>query len=447
LKDQLSAVVRKLKRVAVNQETGRVTHVTGNLIVSKGPSASIGDLCFLEPGNGKERIPVEVVGFRDSNLLLMPLGEVTSIDNGTIVVASSGEENVAVGSSLLGRVVDGLSRPIDGKGPLQNLSFAPLHSPPPSPMLRARINRPLPLGVKVIDGFALCGRGQRLGIFAAAGVGKSTLLGMMARGTEADVNVIALIGERGREVRDFIERDIGPEGMKRTVVVVSTSAEPPLLRIRAAFAATAIAGHFREQGKDVLLMMDSLTRVAMAQRDIGLAVGESSVRGYTPSVFTLLPRLLERSGTSDKGTVTGLYSVLVEGNDMDEPVSDAVRGMLDGHFVMSRAMAESGYFPAVDVSASLSRLMSEVATPEHQAMARRYRRLLSAYRDVEDLILTGNYSPGSDPLTDDAVRLKTQMRDFIVQPVDKIVPFEQTLTSLSKLVALKNLKHNKAKVL
>lgn len=444
MNDPLSGVSRKLKRVAVNKETGRVTHVTGNLIVSKGPRASIGDLCSLEPGNGKESVPVEVVGFKDSDLLLMPLGEITSIDNGTIVVASSGVEKVAVGASLLGRVVDGLSRPIDGKGPLEDPSFAPLHSPPPSPMLRARISKPLPLGVKAIDGFSLCGRGQRLGIFAAAGVGKSTLLGMMARGTEADVNVIALIGERGREVRDFIERDIGPEGMKRTVVVVATSAEPPLLRIRAAFAATAIAGYFREQGKDVLLMMDSLTRVALAQRDIGLAVGESSVRGYTPSVFTLLPRLLERSGTSDKGTVTGLYSVLVEGNDVDEPVSDAVRGLLDGHFIMSRELAESGYFPAIDVSASLSRLMSEVATSEHLAMAQRYRRLLSAYKEVEDLILTGNYSSGSDQLTDEAVRLKTKMRDFIVQPVDKIVPFEQTLASLSKLISLRSVKHKKS---
>ena len=422
MNNSLSALSSKFKRVVVNQETGRVTHVTGNLIVSKGPKASIGDLCLLEPGNGKDPVPVEVVGFRDSELLLMPLGEITSIDNGRIVVNRCGVEKVAVGPALLGRVVDGLSRPIDGKGPLKDPSFRPLHSPPPSPMLRARINRPLPLGVTAIDGFSLCGRGQRLGIFAAAGVGKSTLLGMMARGTEADVNVIALIGERGREVRDFIERDIGPEGMERTVVVVSTSAEPPLLRIRAAFAATSIAEYFRDEGKDVLLMMDSLTRVALAQRDVGLAIGESAVRGYTPSVFTLLPKLLERSGTSDKGTVTGLYSVLVEGNDIDEPVSDAVRGLLDGHFVMSREMAESGYFPAVDISASLSRLMSEVATPEHLALSRHYRRLLSAYKEVEDLILTGNYSPGSDKLTDEAVSLRAKMREFIVQPVDKITP-------------------------
>ena len=430
----LSSIVRKLEHLEIDHGAGRVTHVTGDLIVSNGPRASIGDLCYLEPGKGRARIPVEVVGFRDSNLLLMPLGEMSAVDNSTIVISHGAPGNILAGESLLGRVIDGLCRPIDGKGPLNCTSTVPLHSPPPPPMARKRISRPLPMGVSAIDGFSLCGRGQRLGIFAAAGVGKSTLLGMIARGTEADVNVIALIGERGREVRDFIERDIGPEGMKRTVVVVATSAEPPLLRIRASFAATAIAGYFRSQGKDVLLMMDSLTRVAIAQRDVGLAIGEGAVRGYTPSVFTLLPRLLERSGTSEKGTITGLYSVLVEGNDIDEPVSDTVRGLLDGHLVLSRKMAESGYFPAIDISASLSRLMSEVATKEHLALARRYRQLLSAYREVEDLILTGNYREGADPLVDEAVRIKGQMRNFIVQAVDRTVPFEQTVESLGNLL-------------
>jgi len=430
----LDGIEGRLARIPLDRPVGRVTRVLGNLVESDGPDVALGDLCRLEPGQGAGHVPAEVVGFHGRRILLMPLAEMLRLDNRTLVVPTGSQRDVPVGMALVGRVIDGLGRPMDDKGPLSAAATYPLHAAPPPPLARRRITEPRPLGIRAIDAFALCGRGQRVGIFAAAGVGKSTLLGMMARGTAADVNVIALIGERGREVLDFIERDLGPDGMARSVVVVATSAEPSLLRVRAAFLATALAEYFRDQGRDVLLMMDSLTRFALAQRDIGLAVGEQpTTRGFTPSVFTQLPRLLERSGAARCGSITGLYTVLVEGNDPDEPVADTVRSILDGHLILSRQLAEAGQYPAIDVSASLSRLMRDVAGPEHLRAADRFRKLLAAYRDVEDLVLTGSYRPGSNARADEAIARRDAMRAFLCQDVTAPAAFDDTLARLRSL--------------
>ena len=430
----LESLESRLLRQRLDRPLGRVTRVLGSLVESDGPDLSLGSLCSLEPGRGAHHIPAEVVGFHGNKILLMPLSEMAGLDNRTLVVPTGTAHDVPVGPGLIGRVLDGLGFPIDGKGELLSQKSYPLHSTPPPPLSRRRITEPLPLGVRAIDAFTLCGRGQRVGIFAAAGVGKSTLLGMVARGSAADVNVIALIGERGREVRDFIERDLGPEGMARSVLIVSTSAEPSLLRVRAAFLATAIAEYFRDEGKDVLLMMDSLTRFALAQRDIGLAVGEQpTTRGYTPSVFSQLPRLLERSGTSASGTITGLYTVLVEGNDPDEPVADTVRGLLDGHIILSRQLAEQGQYPAVDVCASLSRLMRTIASQEHLDLAQKYRQLLAAYREIEDLVLTGSYREGTNARADEALAKKEAMASLLCQDCDDLTSYEDTLKALRDL--------------
>ena len=434
----LDSLVSRLDRQQLDRPLGRVTRVLGSLVESDGPDLSMGSLCSLEPGRGAGHIPAEVVGFNGNKILLMPLAEMAGLDNRTLVVPTGTAHDVPVGHGLIGRVIDGLGRPIDGKGELFSSKSYPLHAKPPPPLSRRRITEPLPLGIRAIDAFTLCGRGQRVGIFAAAGVGKSTLLGMVARGSAADVNVIALIGERGREVRDFIERDLGPEGMARSVLIVSTSAEPSLLRVRAAFLATAIAEYFRDEGKDVLLMMDSLTRFALAQRDIGLAVGEQpTTRGFTPSVFSQLPRLLERSGTSAEGTITGLYTVLVEGNDPDEPVADTVRGLLDGHIILSRQLAEQGQYPAIDVCASLSRLMRAIASEEHMALAHQYRQLLAAFREVEDLILTGSYREGSNAKADEAIARRKDMEAFLCQDCDDLTSMKATMGNLRRLFGQK----------
>ncbi len=424
----------RIKRMNLDTKIGRVTRIVGNLVESDGPEVSLGDICLLEPGRGIEAQPAEVVGFSGNKILLMPLSELTSLDNRTLVRPTGGANEVSVGPELIGRVIDGLGRPIDDGAPIECSEKYPLHALPPPPLSRRRIVDTLSFGVRAMDAFITCGKGQRLGIFSAAGVGKSTLLGMVARGSTSDVNVIALIGERGREVRDFIERDLGPEGMARSILVVSTSAEPPLLRIRAAFVATAIAEYFRDKGQDVLLMMDSVTRFALAQRDIGLAVGEQpTTRGFTPSVFSQLPRLVERSGTSREGSITGIYSVLVEGNDHDEPVADALRGLLDGHIVLSRSLAEKGQYPAIDVCASLSRLQREVVTAKHLKLAARFRSLLAAYNEVEDLILTGAYREGSDPRADEAIGKRRVMADFLSQDVNSLESLESTIEALEQL--------------
>jgi flagellum-specific ATP synthase len=397
---------------------GRVAGAAGLVIEAAGPPARMGDLCYLR-GDGQE-IPAEVVGFREDRVLLMPLGEVDGLRPGWQVHGTGRPLMVPVGESLLGRVVDGLGRAIDGQSPPVACGERTAAGLPPDPLSRQRILEPLSLGVRPLDGLLTVGKGQRIGIFAGSGVGKSTLLGMIARNSSARCNVIALIGERGREVREFLERDLGEEGRRRSVVVVATSEQPALVRIRAALTATAIAEAFRDQGADVLLMMDSVTRLAQGQREVGLSVGEPpATKGYTPSVFTLLPRVLERSGTGQTGSITGIYTVLVDGDDMNEPVADAVRGILDGHVVLSRKLAHAGQFPAVDVLASVSRVMPDVTTEEHQTWARRFRSLLAAHKEVEDLINIGAYQQGRNPLVDEAIAKLPQMKRYLAQRVDE----------------------------
>ncbi|MBN9622735.1 MAG: FliI/YscN family ATPase, partial [Actinobacteria bacterium] len=397
---------------------GRVRDVIGLIIEASGLEAEVGEVCLVETGRERPPVPAEVVGFRDARTLLMPLGEMTGIGPGKAVTAGGEALRVPVGDGLLGQVVDGFGRPLDGSR-LVGDGMRSVTAAPADPLSRPRIERRLALGVRALDAFVPCGVGQRVGIFAGSGVGKSSLLGMIARSTSADVNVIALVGERGREVREFVERDLGP-ALERSVVVVATSDQPALVRIKAAFAATAIAEHFRDQGNDVLMMMDSVTRFAMAQREVGLAIGEPpATRGYTPSVFALLPRLLERAGTSAAGTITGLYTVLVDGDDMNEPVADAVRSILDGHAVLSRDLAHAGHYPAIDVLASVSRLATEICPPATLGAATEVRRLLAGYRDKEDLIAIGAYQPGSDPLVDTAIALRGEVEGFLRQGVEE----------------------------
>ncbi|MFN3201720.1 MAG: FliI/YscN family ATPase [Bradymonadia bacterium] len=416
--------------------TGRVEQVVGLVIEAVVPEARIGALYHVDiPG----RVPLvaEVVGFRAKTALMMPLGEIEGVRQGCPVRPMKSRAVAPVGPAFLGRAIDGLGRPLDG-GPMPEVAeLAPLYANPPNPMLRAPVRQPLSLGVRAIDAMLTCGRGQRLGIMAGSGVGKSTLLGMMARQTEADVNVIALIGERGREVRNFVERDLGPEGMKRSVLVVATSDTAPLIRIRAAWLATTLAEYFRRQGQHVLLMMDSLTRFAMAQREVGLAVGEPpTTRGYTPSVFTLLPRLLERAGNDDgEGTLTGLYTVLVEGDDMNDPVGDASRAILDGHIVLSRALAARAHYPSIDILESASRCMNEVTTKAHQQAAGKVRRLMATWAKVEDLIRIGAYQQGSDPAADAAVAHIESINMLLQQGVEENATFEraeQQLTAIAR---------------
>ncbi|HXG24549.1 MAG TPA: FliI/YscN family ATPase, partial [Chthonomonadales bacterium] len=356
----------RLARFDPVKTNGRVVQVIGLVIESVGPPAMIGEICEIRSDRQRPPIPAEVVGFRENRVLLMPLGVMEGIKPGSEVVALRKTQHVPVGDDLLGRVLDGLGNPMDGHGPIRSQARYPVNASPPNAMSRTRITEPLGMGVRAIDGCLTIGKGQRVGIFAGSGVGKSTLLGMLARNSEADVNVVALTGERGREVRDFIEESLGKEGLRRSVVIVATSDQPALVRIKAALVATAIAEYFRDQDKDVILMMDSLTRLAMAQREIGLAIGEPpTTRGYTPSVFALLPRLLERAGTGPRGSITGLYTVLVEGDDMNEPVADTARSILDGHIVLSRTLAQRNHYPAIDVLQSVSRIMPSVTTPEH----------------------------------------------------------------------------------
>ncbi len=413
---------------------GRVVQLIGLVIESEGPNVMLGELCYVFPRGGGEPIKAEVAGFRQNRVLLMPLGEVAGIGPGCEVVASEQSLSVAVGPDLLGRIVDGLGNPIDGKGPLKKTDSYSLQNAPPSPLARARIHSKLSVGVKTIDGLLTLGQGQRVGIMAGSGVGKSTLLGMIARNTEADINVIALIGERGREVREFIERDLGEEGLKRSVVVVATSDQPALVRLKGALTATAISEYFRDQGLNVMLMMDSVTRFAMAQREVGLTIGEPpATRGYTPSVFATLPKLLERSGPADTGSITGIYTVLVEGDDMNEPIADTVRSILDGHVVLSRDLAAKNHYPAIDVLASVSRVMMEIVDRPHWQAAQELRRLLAVYREAEDLINIGAYVAGSNPAIDKAIRLIDEARSYLQQEVYEAVGFEDSSARLIQL--------------
>lgn len=407
---------------------GRVSKVVGLTIESDGPEVDVGELCKLHASKGKRIIQTEVVGFRDNKVLLMPLGEMTGIGPGNLVVASDTVLKVGVGRNLTGRVLDGLGFPIDGKEPFRSEKYYPINNKPPHPLNRKRITEPLTLGIKSIDGLLTVGKGQRIGIFAGSGVGKSTLMGMIARNTKADVNVIALIGERGREVREFLEKDLKEEGLSRSVVVVATSDQPALVRLKGAYVATAIAEYFRDQGKDVLLLMDSLTRFAMAQREVGLSIGEPPVsRGYTPSVFGTMPKLLERAGNSEKGSITGLYTVLVDGDDMTEPVTDTARGILDGHIVLSRSLANRNQYPAIDVLASVSRVMSDIITKEHKKAAAEVKKALAIYRDAEDLINIGAYVKGSNEKIDHALSLIDGILGFIQQSTEDRFTFEEVL--------------------
>jgi len=398
---------------------GRVSNLIGLIIEATGLQAEIGEVCQVSASRDSEPVSAEVVGFRDGRTLLMPLGELHGIGPGTKVLPTGAPFRVPVGPGLLGRVVDGLGEPLDGLAAPANVSGRSTSAAPPSAMERPRIQERVALGVRALDSLVPCGRGQRLGIFAGSGVGKSSLLGMIARSTSAAVNVIAFVGERGREVREFIERDLG-DALERSVVVVATSDQPALVRVKAAFTATTIAEHFRDQGQDVLLMMDSLTRFAMAQREIGLAIGEPpATRGYTPSVFALLPRLLERAGTSPAGSITGLYSVLVDGDDMNEPIADAARSILDGHVVLSRSLAHAGHYPAIDVVQSVSRLTDEIVPAELSRAGNRLRGALSMLREKEDLISIGAYHPGGDPQLDAALAHRAEIDSYLRQPVSE----------------------------
>lgn len=412
---------------------GKVAQVVGLIIESHGPPAKVGEICRIAP-EGEPPMLAEVVGFRGDRLQLMPLGAMGGLKPGSRVIATGRPFTVPSGLELRGRILDGLGEPIDGKGPLATRVRVPLDRPPPNPLMRRRIDRPLPLGVRALDSLLTVGVGQRIGIFAGSGVGKSTLLGMIARYAKADLNVIALIGERGREVREFIEKDLGPEGLARSVVVVATSDAPALVRLKGAFVATAIAESFREQGANVILMMDSATRFAMAQREIGLAVGEPpATKGYTPSVFALLPRLLERAGMGVEGSITGLYTVLVDADDFNEPISDAVRGILDGHVILSRDLAAMNHYPAIDVLSSISRVMPQITPPEHQRAAGAFRNLLATYRDARDLINIGAYAPGSNPAIDRAIQLKTATDAFLRQGMEDAADYDGTIASLLQI--------------
>ena len=415
--------------------SGKVTQVVGLVIEAKGPNVSLGELCYIKSRfPNVEPIPAEVVGFREGLVLLMPIGEMQGIGPGCEVLSAQKTLQVKVGMELLGRVLDGLGNPMDGKGPILSKTEYPLHAEPPDPLQRPRIKDSLYVGVRAIDGLITVGSGQRIGIMAGSGVGKSTLLSMIARNTEADISVISLVGERGREVRDFIERDLGEEGLKRSVVVVATSDKPALVRIKGAMTATAIAEYFRDQGRRVVLMMDSVTRFAMAQREVGLTIGEPpATRGYTPSVFALLPRLLERAGTSARGSITGIYTVLVDGDDMNEPIADAVRSILDGHIVLSRAIAAQNHFPAIDILASVSRVMTDVVTKEHREAAQHMRALMAVYKEAEDLIHIGAYVKGSSKKIDEAIEKIDAINDFLCQGVFDVTSFEDMKKSLESI--------------
>ncbi len=425
----------QLRAMPAVRRLGRVTSVTGLIVESEGPNVGLGELCKLRSDRGEFDFLAEVVGFRGQHVLLMPLGEMTGLHAGAEVMACDFPPLPARGPQLLGRVLDALGRPIDGMGPIRTQRGDVTASKPPHPLRRRRIHEPFVTGVRAIDAFVPLGRGQRVGLFAGSGVGKSTLLSMIARGADADVVVVGLIGERGRELREFIEKDLGEEGLARSVIVCSTSDTPAPLRMRAAYTATAVAESYRDAGANVLLLMDSVTRFAMAQREIGLAVGEPpATRGYTPSVFALLPRLLERAGAGETGTITALYTVLVEGDDMNEPVADAVRGILDGHIVLSRSLAQASHYPAIDVLESVSRLSRDICSAGEIASSGRGREHLALYRKNEDLITIGAYQKGTNPALDQAVSLHEPLRGFLRQAIDERADRAGTFGELKRIV-------------
>ena len=430
-KDKYLNIVEKAETI---KEIGKITEIIGLTIESDGPKSSIGDLCYIYNDYNDTPTMAEVVGFKSDKILLMPLASPDGIRPGALVVNTGGAMKVGVGNQLIGRVLDGLGNPIDTLGELRFNEFRSTRADAINPLKRKRISEPLSLGIRAIDGFITVGKGQRVGIFAGSGVGKSTTIGMMAKNTSADLNVIALIGERGREVKEFIEEILGTEGMKRSIVIAATSEQPSLVKIKAAFVATTIAEYFRDKGMDVLFMLDSVTRIAMAQREGGLAIGEPpATRGYTPSVFAIMPKLMERAGTNEYGTITGLYTVLVEGDDFNEPVSDTARSILDGHIMLSRDLAHKNHYPAIDVLQSLSRVMGDVTTKEHRAAAGAIRNLLAVHRKNEDLINIGAYVKGSDPACDKAIAMMGEINGFLQQSTTEKIEYDTTVNALEQL--------------
>lgn len=432
----LSPYLRLVNSLSTYRIKGRVTELTGLVVKAVVPGVRVGELCYIESLYKKIPIKAEVVGFKDKDVLLMPLGELEGIGPGNDVIPTGNCLKVRVGNNLLGRVLDGLGDPLDTdqRGPLHLSEEYPVMAPPPDPLQRQRILSPISVGVKAIDALLTCGEGQRVGLFAAAGVGKSTTIGMIARNTAAEVNVICLVGERGREVRDFLEQDLGEEGLSRSVVIVATSDQPALVRAKAAYVATAIAEYFRDHGRKVLLMMDSVTRFARALREIGLAVGEPPARqGFTPSVFSTLPKLLERAGNSDKGSITAFYTVLVEGDDMTEPVADEVRSILDGHIVLSRDLANRGHYPAINVSESVSRVMSNIIDPEHLEASRKLKEVVACYEKERDLILIGAYEQGSDPKVDYAIEKIEEANAFLRQSTHERFDIQESIDQLKAI--------------
>ena len=427
-----------IKNIDSIKITGRVERVVGLTIESLGPPVSYGDICRIKLNNDKF-LAAEVVGFNKNRIILMPIGSMAGVVPGAVVHASGSRLTIPVSHEMLGRVISGTGEPIDGKGPLRFTQSYPVDSRGVNPLSRTLIDKPLSVGIRAIDGLITVGKGQRIGIFAGSGVGKSTLIGMVARYTNSDVNVIALIGERGREVKDFVSKELGREGLERSVVVVATSDMPPMVRLRGAAVAHAIAEYFRDQGLSVNLLMDSITRFAEAQREIGLAAGEpAATRGYPPSVFSMIPRLIERAGTADNGgSITGFYSVLVEGDDMNDPIADTARGRLDGHIVLERELAHKGHYPAIDVLASISRCMKDVVSAEHRAAAERFRALLAAYSNVEDLINLNAYVKGSNQDADKAIQMKSEMDSFLVQGIYEKETFQSTVSRIESMFAEK----------
>lgn len=433
---KLAELVEQVDHLDSFKRYGRVKRVVGLMIESQGPESSIGDVCYIHIGNKRKRvIQAEVVGFKNEDVLLMPYTTINDISPGSLVEATAKPLEIKVGSQLIGSVLDSLGQPLDGSPLPKGLSSVPTEQAPPNPLKRPPISTAIDVGVRMIDSLLTVGTGQRVGIFAGSGVGKSTLLGMIARNTTADLNVIALIGERGREVREFIERDLGPEGLSRSIVIVATSDQPALMRIKGAYTATAIAEYFRDKGLNVMMMMDSVTRVAMAQREVGLAIGEPpTTKGYTPSVFSVLPKLLERTGTNEQGSITAFYTVLVDGDDMNEPIADTVRGILDGHFVLDRALANKGQYPAVNILKSVSRVMNNIVESEHARSAEKLREMLSTYINAEDLINIGAYKKGSSMDIDEAIRLYPSIISFLKQATNEKVSFQESVQQLFNLV-------------
>lgn len=422
--------------VSFVKKKGRVDRVTGLIIEGDGPPVSLGSLCTIVSNQRDKQVDAEVVGFRDHKILLMPLGDMTGIEPGSVIESKDEYPLINVSNGLLGRVLDGNGNPLDGKGPIPLGIDYPIFGTPVNPLEKNRVREPLDVGIRAVNALLTCGKGQRLGIMAGTGIGKSILLGMAARNTSADVNVVALIGERGREVREFIEENLGEEGLKKSVVVVAASDQPPLVRLRGAFIAHTIAEYFRDQNKDVLLMMDSVTRFALAQREIGLSIGEPpTTRGFTPSVFSLLPKLMERAGTSTgKGTITALYTVLVEGDDLNEPISDSVRAILDGHIVLSRKLSSHNHYPAIDVLESISRLMIDVVSKEQIRLAMQFKDILATYREAEDLINIGAYAKGSNPRIDLAIQKIEALNQFLRQDIREATSLQDSISRLQQVV-------------